>query len=94
MPILDRVAYTIDQRIRTAAFGAESCLTRDTVPVNVDAVLFWMAYDPEKAALEVQDYAQAVSWAAQTALRDVIGRTIAHGFAAGTRAGSSSTGRS
>jgi hypothetical protein len=50
-------------------------LTSDTVPVNVDAVLFWMVYDPEKAALEVQEYAQAVSWAAQTALRDIIGRT-------------------
>src|SRR5262249_23926528 len=50
-------------------------LTSDTVPVNVDAVLFWMVYDPEKAALEVQDYPQAVSWAAQTALRDIIGRT-------------------
>lgn len=47
----------------------------DTVPVNVDAVLFWMVYDPEKAALEVQDYEQAVTWAAQTALRDIIGRT-------------------
>ena len=54
---------------------AEETLTSDTVPVNVDAVLFWMVYDPEKAALEVQNYALAVSWAAQTALRDIIGRT-------------------
>jgi regulator of protease activity HflC (stomatin/prohibitin superfamily) len=59
----------------TTSFAAEQTLTSDTVPVNVDAVLFWMVYDPEKAALEVQDYPQAVSWAAQTALRDIIGRT-------------------
>ena len=61
--------------IITTNFNAEETLTSDTVPVNVDAVLFWMVYDPEKAALEVQDYARAVSWAAQTALRDIIGRT-------------------
>ena len=65
----------IDQRIITTSFAAEETLTSDTVPVNVDAVLFWMVYDPEKAALEVQDYKLAVSWAAQTALRDIIGRT-------------------
>src|SRR5207342_653537 len=63
------------QRVITTNFKAEETLTSDTVPVNVDAVLFWMVYDPEKAALEVQDYALAVSWAAQTALRDIIGRT-------------------
>src|SRR5512136_518278 len=57
------------------SFAAEQTLTSDTVPVNVDAVLFWMVFDPEKAALEVQEYMQAVSWAAQTALRDIIGRT-------------------
>ena len=60
VPILDRVAYTIDQRIRTTAFGAESCLTRDTVPVNVDAIAFWIVRDAERAALEVQDYDEAV----------------------------------
>src|SRR5213079_1404646 len=65
----------IDQRVITTNFAAEETLTSDTVPVNVDAVLFWMVYDPEKAALEVQDYPQAVSWAAQTGLRDIIGRT-------------------
>jgi regulator of protease activity HflC (stomatin/prohibitin superfamily) len=59
----------------TTGFAAEETLTSDTVPVNVDAVLFWMVHDPIKAALEVQDYAQAVSWAAQTGLRDIIGRT-------------------
>ncbi|MBO0723972.1 MAG: slipin family protein [Blastocatellia bacterium] len=75
MPLIDSVSTYIDQRIITTNFAAEETLTADTVPVNVDAVLFWMVYDPEKAALEVQDYGQAVSWAAQTALRDIIGRT-------------------
>jgi regulator of protease activity HflC (stomatin/prohibitin superfamily) len=75
VPFMDRVSSWIDQRTITTSFAAEQTLTADTVPVNVDAVLFWMVHDAEKAALEVQDYAQAVSWAAQTALRDIIGRT-------------------
>ena len=75
VPFLDRVSSWIDQRTITTSFAAEQTLTSDTVPVNVDAVLFWMVHDAQKAALEVQDYAQAVSWAAQTALRDIIGRT-------------------
>lgn len=75
IPFVDSVPGWIDQRVITTNFAAEQTLTSDTVPVNVDAVLFWMVYDPEKAALEVQDYTQAVSWAAQTALRDIIGRT-------------------
>ena len=74
IPIIDRVAYNVDQRIRTAAFGAESCLTRDTVPVNVDAIAFWIVRDPERAALEVQDYNEAVILSAQTQLRDAIGK--------------------
>jgi len=74
IPIVDRVGYHIDQRIRTTAFGAESCLTRDTVPVDVDAIAFWVVYDAERAALEVQDYREAVILAAQTALRDAIGK--------------------
>jgi regulator of protease activity HflC (stomatin/prohibitin superfamily) len=74
IPILDRISYHIDQRIRTTAFGAESCLTRDTVPVNVDAIAFWIVYDAERAALEVQDYDEAVILSAQTALRDAIGK--------------------
>jgi regulator of protease activity HflC (stomatin/prohibitin superfamily) len=74
IPILDRVSYHIDQRIRTTAFGAESCLTRDTVPVNVDAIAFWIVRDAERAALEVQDYDEAVILSAQTALRDAIGK--------------------
>jgi regulator of protease activity HflC (stomatin/prohibitin superfamily) len=75
VPFADRVAAWIDQRTITTTFAAEQTLTSDTVPVNVDAVLFWMVHDAQKAALEVQDYSQAVSWAAQTALRDIIGRT-------------------
>ena len=75
IPFVDTIPAWIDQRVITTSFAAEETLTSDTVPVNVDAVLFWMVYDPEKAALEVQDYPQAVSWAAQTALRDIIGRT-------------------
>jgi regulator of protease activity HflC (stomatin/prohibitin superfamily) len=75
LPFVDRVASWIDQRTITTSFAAEQTLTSDTVPVNVDAVLFWMVHDAQKAALEVQDYEQAVSWAAQTALRDIIGRT-------------------
>jgi regulator of protease activity HflC (stomatin/prohibitin superfamily) len=72
---VDTITAWVDQRVITTAFAAEETLTSDTVPVNVDAVLFWSAHDPEKAALEVQNYPQAVSWAAQTALRDIIGRT-------------------
>ncbi|HKE56764.1 MAG TPA: slipin family protein, partial [Pyrinomonadaceae bacterium] len=75
VPFVDSVSTWVDQRVITTSFAAEETLTSDTVPVNVDAVLFWMVYDPEKAALEVQSYPQAVSWAAQTALRDIIGRT-------------------
>ena len=74
-PFVETISIYIDQRVITTSFAAEETLTSDTVPVNVDAVLFWVVYDPEKAALEVQDYAQAVSWAAQTGLRDIIGRT-------------------
>ena len=75
VPFVDSVTKWIDQRVITTSFAAAATLTSDTVPVNVDAVLFWLVYDPEKAALEVQEYQQAVSWAAQTALRDIIGRT-------------------
>src|SRR4051794_21652661 len=75
VPFVDTVSSWIDQRTITTSFAAEQTLTSDTVPVNVDAVLFWMVHDAQKAALEVQEYGQAVSWAAQTALRDIIGRT-------------------
>jgi regulator of protease activity HflC (stomatin/prohibitin superfamily) len=75
VPFVDTVSSWVDQRTITTTFAAEQTLTSDTVPVNVDAVLFWMVHDVQKAALEVQDYERAVSWAAQTALRDIIGRT-------------------
>jgi regulator of protease activity HflC (stomatin/prohibitin superfamily) len=75
VPFVDTVTHWVDQRTIATGFAAEQTLTADTVPVNVDAVLFWMVHDAEKAALEVQDCSEAVSWAAQTALRDIIGRT-------------------
>jgi regulator of protease activity HflC (stomatin/prohibitin superfamily) len=75
IPIIDTIPYWIDVRVITSTFKAEKTLTRDTVPVDVDAVLFWKVIDPERAALAVADYASAISWAAQTALRDIIGKT-------------------
>ncbi|MGC2201063.1 MAG: slipin family protein [Stellaceae bacterium] len=76
IPIIDTVPYWIDIRVITSSFKAERTLTKDTVPVDVDAVLFWKVLDPEKAALDVADYQTAINWAAQTALRDVIGKTM------------------
>jgi len=75
VPIIDSVPYWIDIRVITASFKAEKTLTKDTVPVDVDAVLFWKVIDPQKAVLNVADYQSAISWASQTALRDVIGKT-------------------
>ena len=74
IPLLDTAAAWIDQRVMVIPFNAEKTLTRDTVPVNVDAVLFWVVWDAEKAALEVEDYRSAIAWAAQTALREIIGQ--------------------
>ena len=76
IPFLNRIPYMIDLRVVTTSFNAEQTLTKDTVPVNVDAVLFWQVTDVEKAALEVKDYQGSISLASQTALRDVIGKTI------------------
>ena len=76
IPIVDTIPYWIDTRVITSSFKAEKTLTKDTVPVDVDAVLFWKVIDPEKAALAVADYASAIGWASQTALRDVIGKTM------------------
>jgi regulator of protease activity HflC (stomatin/prohibitin superfamily) len=75
VPLLERPAIWIDRRVRTTGFAAEKTLTADTVPVGVDAVLFWSVTDPMKAALTVEDFEEAVAWAAQTALRDIIGKT-------------------
>ena len=74
IPIIDRIDCFIDQRIRVTDFKAEQTLTKDTVPVNVDAVVYWTVWDVEKAALEVQEYEKAISYIAQTGLRDIIGR--------------------
>ena len=76
IPIVETVPYWIDTRVITSAFKAEKTLTKDTVPVDVDAVLFWKVIDPKKAALDVADYNGAINWASQTALRDVIGKTM------------------
>jgi regulator of protease activity HflC (stomatin/prohibitin superfamily) len=76
IPIVDSIPYWIDTRVLTSSFKAEKTLTKDTVPVDVDAVLFWKILDPKKAALDVADYQSAINWAAQTALRDVIGKTM------------------
>ena len=75
IPIVESVAYWIDTRVITATFKAEKTLTKDTVPVDVDAVLFWKVVDPKMAALGVADYVSAINWASQTALRDIIGKT-------------------
>lgn len=74
IPIVEFYTVRIDQRVASVYFGAEETLTKDLVPVNVDAILFWMVFDPEKAAVEVEDYVTAVSWVAQTSMREAIGR--------------------
>ena len=76
IPIVDTIPSWIDHRVMVTPFSAEKTLTKDTVPVDVDAVLFWFVWDAEKAALEVKDYQSAIAWAAQTALRDIIGRMM------------------
>jgi hypothetical protein len=74
IPIIDQVGTFVDQRVRVTEFRAEQTLTKDTVPVNVDAVVYWTVWDVEKAALEVQEYVKAISFIAQTDLRDIIGK--------------------
>jgi regulator of protease activity HflC (stomatin/prohibitin superfamily) len=76
IPIVDSATTWIDHRVMVTPFAAQKTLTKDTVPVDVDAVLFWVVWDAEKAALEVEDYRAAVDWAAQTALRDIIGKKM------------------
>lgn len=76
IPIIDNIPYWIDIRVISTSFKAEKTLTKDTVPVDVDAVLFWKVVDPKKASIDVADYYSAISWASQTALRDVIGKTM------------------
>ncbi len=74
IPVVDTIPAMVDHRVMVTPFSAEKTLTKDTVPVDVDAVLFWVVWDAEKAALEVEDYRAAISWAAQTALREIIGQ--------------------
>jgi regulator of protease activity HflC (stomatin/prohibitin superfamily) len=74
LPVVDTIPRWIDHRVMVTPFNAEKTLTKDTVPVDVDAVLFWLVWDAEKAALEVEDYRSAIAWAAQTALREIIGQ--------------------
>jgi regulator of protease activity HflC (stomatin/prohibitin superfamily) len=74
VPIVDRLSRRVDQRVRVASVTAESTLTRDTVPVNVDAIVFWMVWNAEKSILEVEDFVQAITMSAQTGLRESIGR--------------------
>jgi regulator of protease activity HflC (stomatin/prohibitin superfamily) len=76
LPLIETIPYWLDTRVLTSSFKAEKTLTKDTVPVDVDAVLFWKIVDPKKAALDVADYQSAINWASQTALRDVIGKTV------------------
>ena len=76
VPILDRVTMIIDERIQTTAFNAEQALTRDTVPVNVDAIIFWRVHDAESAALKITDYRMAIDRVAQTTLREMIGSSL------------------
>jgi regulator of protease activity HflC (stomatin/prohibitin superfamily) len=76
IPFIDTLANWIDHRVMVTPFSAEKTLTKDTVPVDVDAVLFWVVWDAEKAALEVADYKAAIAWAAQTALREIIGQSM------------------
>jgi regulator of protease activity HflC (stomatin/prohibitin superfamily) len=78
IPIVDSVSRYVDQRVRVASVSAESTLTRDTVPVNVDAIVFWLVWNAEKSILEVQDFTQAITLSAQTALRESIGRHDLH----------------
>ena len=80
MPFVDTVATSIDQRIQTATFNAERTLTRDTVPVNVDAIIFWQVHDTERAALEIANYKEAIGQVAQTSLREMIGATELSGL--------------
>src|SRR5665811_392241 len=76
IPVIDAIAAVIDERIQTTQFNAEQALTRDTVPVNVDAVIFWHVHDAQRAALNITDYRQAIDRVAQTSLREMIGSSL------------------
>lgn len=76
IPVVDQVAYWIDQRIQTTEFNAQQALSKDTVPVNIDAVIFWQVHDTERAALEIQDYRRAIAQVAETSLRELVGASM------------------
>lgn len=76
IPVIDQVAYWIDQRIQTTEFNAQQALSKDTVPVNIDAVIFWQVHDAERAALEIQDYRRAITQVAETSLREMVGSSL------------------
>jgi regulator of protease activity HflC (stomatin/prohibitin superfamily) len=76
VPVIDQVVYWLDQRIQTTEFNAEQALSKDTVPVNIDAVVFWQIHDPERAALEITDYRSGISRVAQTSLREMVGSSL------------------
>jgi regulator of protease activity HflC (stomatin/prohibitin superfamily) len=76
IPVVDQVAYWIDQRIQTTEFNAQQALSKDTVPVNIDAVIFWQVHDTERAALEIQDYRRAIQQVAETSLREIVGSSM------------------
>jgi len=76
VPVVDQVAYWIDQRIQTTEFNAQQALSKDTVPVNIDAVIFWQVHDTERAALEIQDYRRAIQQVAETSLREIVGSSM------------------
>jgi regulator of protease activity HflC (stomatin/prohibitin superfamily) len=76
IPFIDQVSSWLDQRIQTTEFNAEQALSKDTVPVDVDAVVFWQIHDPERAALEIADYRSAISRVAQTSLREMVGSSL------------------
>jgi regulator of protease activity HflC (stomatin/prohibitin superfamily) len=76
IPVIDRVVAVIDERIQTTAFSAEEALTKDTVPVNVDAIIFWFVHDAQKAALNITNYREAIDRVSQTSLREMIGSSM------------------
>jgi regulator of protease activity HflC (stomatin/prohibitin superfamily) len=76
IPVVDQVAYWVDQRIQTTEFNAQQALSKDTVPVNIDAVIFWQVHDTERAALEIQDYRRAIQQVAETSLREIVGSSM------------------
>ena len=87
IPVVDQIAYWIDQRIQTTEFDAQHALSKDTVPVNIDAVIFWQVHDTERAALEIQDYRRAIAQVSETSLREMVGSSLLATLLAERKAG-------